>query len=270
MRLKHLFFVILAILVIVAGLQVSLVLAQKSPFIVEASDLSQDDIGFMFQRILRRNSRSLFGINRPLRPSAPASIEPYRTLDQSAEDQVLLAKGLSAEYLTRSAGNHTDMIAFFPSDNPTHIITCVESGREVIVDDGDGVEECGSEDKCNPSVQRINLSTGDVETILRGMDRCDGIRTTPWGTILATEETDDGGAYEILNPLSTTEQSVINRGGPGEAGQITDLRLTVKRIALPTMAWEGLAVLPSGVVIGGDELRPGDREDENANQVPYL
>jgi len=29
------------------------------------------------------------------------------------------------------------------------------------------------------------------------------------------------------------------------------------RAALPTMAWEGLAVLPSGVVIAGDELRPG-------------
>ena len=31
----------------------------------------------------------------------------------------------------------------------------------------------------------------------------------------------------------------------------------IKRTALPCMAWEGLAILPSGVVIAGDELRPG-------------
>jgi hypothetical protein len=226
------------------------------------------DFGLFVENQLRSKSTQLFGIKRPLDESAPPSVGPYRTPDQKAEDQVLLAKGIQAKYLTREAANHTDMIAFFPSENPTHLITCVESDREVIVDDGDGIEECGTEDKCNPSVQRINLSTGEVETILRGMDRCDGIRTTPWGTILATEETDDGAAYEILNPLTTTEESVISRGGPGEDALITAPNIIAKRTALPTMAWEGLTVLPSGVVIGGDELRPGDREDENGDMIP--
>ncbi|MGE0684678.1 MAG: alkaline phosphatase PhoX, partial [Candidatus Binatia bacterium] len=141
------------------------------------------------------------------------------------------------------AANNTDMMEFFPTDKPTHLITCVEGGRGVI--DATG--------KLNPSVQRINLSNGRVETILRGMDRCDGIRTTSWGTVLVTEETDDGGAYEILDPLMTTEQIVTNRA----TGATTDPAHIAKRSALPTMAWEGLAVLPSGVVIGGDELRPG-------------
>lgn len=110
-----------------------------------------------------------------------------------------------------------------------------------------------SNGKLNPAVQRIHLTTGVVETILRGMSRCDGIRTTPWGTILATEETTDGGAYEILNPLTTTEQTVLDRS----TGSVSDPGHIAKRAALPTMAWEGLAVLPSGVVMGGDELRPG-------------
>ncbi|MDC4227615.1 MAG: hypothetical protein MPW15_26150 [Candidatus Manganitrophus sp.] len=40
-------------------------------------------------------------------------------------------------------------------------------------------------------------------------------------------------------------------------GSVSDPGNIAKRPALPTMAWEGLIVLPSGVVIGGDELRPG-------------
>jgi hypothetical protein len=147
----------------------------------------------------------------------------------------------------------TDMLTFFPADNPTHLITCVEGGREVINEDG----------KLNPSVQRINLSTGQVHTILRGMERCDGIRTTPWGTILAAEETYDGGVYEILDSLATTEQRVLDRA----TGQVSAPNHIAKRPALPTMAWEGFFALPSGVVIGGDELRPGDREGSHFHQV---
>ncbi len=205
------------------------------------------DFGILVDKLLNSHSEKLFGIEKPLDESAPATEGPYRTVDQEAEDQILLAKGLKVEYLTGDAGNKTDMMAFFPQEDPTHLITCVEGGREVIGTNPDG------SDKYNPSVQRIDLSTGSVETILRGMDRCDGIRTTQWGTILATEETSDGGAYEILDPLNVLEQTVIDRA----TGGVTDSAHIAKRDALPTMAWEGLTVLPSGVVIGGDELRPG-------------
>lgn len=156
---------------------------------------------------------------------------------------MLVAKGLKVEYVTRNAANSTDMFAFWPNAaQPTHLISCVEGSRQLL---GNG--------KYNPSVQRIRLADGQVETILRGMSACDGIRTTPWGTILATEETSSGGAYEILNPLTTTEQTVLDRS----LGTGTDPANIAKRTALPTMAWEGLAVLPSGVIIAGDELRPG-------------
>lgn len=205
------------------------------------------DFGALVEKILYRRSEGYFGIEKPITASAEPSVVPYRVADQTADEQLLIADGLEVEYLTRTAGNKTDMGAFYPAENPTNLITCVEGGREVI-----GVNPDGS-DKYNPSVQRINLTTGNVETILRGMERCDGIRTTPWGTVLATEESDDGGAYEILNPLNVYEESVISRA----TGEVTDPSYIAKRSALPTMAWEGIAVLPSGVVIGGDELRPG-------------
>ncbi|MGH8670966.1 MAG: hypothetical protein ACREUA_02860, partial [Burkholderiales bacterium] len=165
---------------------------------------------------------------------------------------MVLAKGLKVEYLTRNAGDLTDMMAFFPAANPTHLITCVEGSRAMI-----------APGKLNPSVQRINLLTGAIETILRGTSRCDGIRTTAWGTILATEETTDGGAYEILDPLNVTEQSILDRA----TGATTDPTHIVKRTALPTMAWEGIAILASGVVIGGDELRPGTPVDADGGAI---
>ncbi len=83
------------------------------------------------------------------------------------------------------------MFSFWPNDTaPTHLIACIEGGRAQLTGDADTTTYAPG-DKFNPSVQRIDLGTGAVETILRGMTACDGIRTTPWGTVLATEETDD-------------------------------------------------------------------------------
>ncbi|MFQ5432984.1 MAG: alkaline phosphatase PhoX [Nitrospinota bacterium] len=205
------------------------------------------DFGMLMEKLLNRKSEKYFGVEKPLKNSAPKVDVPYRSEDQEAGEQLLSAHGLKIEYLTRIVGNKADQMAFYPMENPTHIIACIEGGREVIGSNADG------SDKYNPSLQNIDLVTGEVTVILRGMNRCDGIRTTPWGTILATEETNDGGAYEILNPLNVLEQSVISR----TTGETTDPSRVAQRISLPTMAWEGLTVLPSGVVIGGDELRPG-------------
>lgn len=223
-----------------------LTLAVAAAALSSGSALARDDtdFGLKMQNMLNDRSQQLFGVQEPLAASAPATTGPYRSATQKAGDQLLFARGLKVEYLTRDAANATDMMAFYPAARPTHLITCVEGGRQTLANG-----------KLNPSVQRIDLRSGKVETLLRGMTACDGIRTTPWGTILATEETSSGGAYEIIDPLDTTENTVTDRtlgtiAGP-TAGNI------VKRTALPTMAWEGLAVLPSGVVIAGDELRPG-------------
>jgi len=205
------------------------------------------DFGVMVEKLLNRNSKKIFGIKKPLSESAAETLSPYRSEQQGAEEQLLTAKDLNVEYLTRSAGNKTDQMVLFPEGFPTHLITCVEGKREVIGTFPDG------SDKYNPSVQRIDFITGYVETILRGMNRCDGIRITPWGTILVTEEASDGGAYEILDPLFTTEQTVIDR----TTGEVTSPGNIAKRVALPIIGWEGLTILPTGVVIAGDELRPG-------------
>jgi hypothetical protein len=199
------------------------------------------DFGSNVDSLLKALAPLLFGFTS-IGKSEPETTGAYRLPNQGPREQVRLGPGLSVQYLTRRAADSTDMMAFFPRQHPTHLITCVESDLEQI---GPG--------KLNPSVQRIDLASGAVETVLRGMDACDGIRATEWGTILATEETDDGGAYEILTPLLVSNQSVIDRS----SGQTSDPAHIAKRIALPTIAWEGIAVLPSGVVIAGDELRPG-------------
>jgi Bacterial protein of unknown function (DUF839) len=211
------------------------------------------DAGLLYQQQIHSYSRYLFGINGPLAASAPVVPQPYRAPVQSASDQVALAPGLSAAYLTRNAANNADMFAFWPdATNPTHAIFCIESGRAVIGAFSNG------QPKYNPSVQRIDRF-GNVQTLLRGMSGCDGIRLTPWGTLLATEEEDDGGAYEILNPLSITQFTVQDRasGSIVDSNGVAQTSHIAKRTALPVMAWEGLIVQPSGVIIGGDELRPG-------------
>ena len=201
------------------------------------------DFGATMQEMLANQSKDLFGIDTPLgESSAKSAEEGYRTKDQKPEDQVALAAGLKAEYVTRSVGDSADMIAFYPAQNPTHMIVCIEGDREEL--------EGG---KMNPGVQRIAMADGKVETIVRGTDSCDGIRTTPWNTVLFTEEADDGGAYEILDPLKVTEVTITDR----KKGETSDAASVVRHMALPTMAWEGLTILASGTVIAGDELRPG-------------
>src|SRR3989344_6831122 len=179
-----------------------------APLAVQADD--HGDFGLKVEQLLKAQSEKLFGVQIPLAASAPSTVGAYRTASQTAYEQVLVAHGLKVEYLTRTAANKTDMMAFYPAENPTHLISCVEGGREFLTDGGTpGVYDAG--DKLNPSIQRIDLNSGAVETILRGMSACDGIRTTSWGTILATEERSDGGAYELLNPLGVSEQTVMDR-----------------------------------------------------------
>ena len=232
-----------------------------------ADDADTRDFGLFVQNNLRATARATLGLPQPLTESAPATEGAYRTAEQPARDQVLIPDDLTAAYLTREAANSTDMLAFYPAAAPTHLISCVEGGRAELA--GDGLAGYAAGDKFNPSVQRIDLATGTVETILRGMSSCDGIRTTPWGTVLVTEERSDGGAYEILNPLATTNYTVKDRvsGEIVDAAGSADLGEIAKRPALPTIAWEGLEVLPSGVVIGGDELRPGTPADADGGAM---
>ncbi|WP_461519458.1 alkaline phosphatase PhoX [Porticoccus sp.] len=217
-----------------------------------AADDKSMDFGMKVQHLLNAQSEKLFGFDGPLQTSFDGNVA--RVSGQNADDLILLAEGLEATILTREAGDKADMFAFWPNDEePTHAIFCIEGGIEDL-----GTTLSSGITKYNPSIQRVDLVTGAVDTILRGMDRCDGIRTTAWGTVLATEETGDGQGYELINPLETDNNTVLDRA----AGVIVDENNSpamniIKRDALPTMAWEGLTVTEEGVVIAGDELRPG-------------
>ncbi len=234
--------------------------------ILAAGPVLAADFGELMQKQLESGSSRLFGFTKPLTQSATMPSGYARAPGQPASAQVLVAQGLKVSYLTRTAAHKTDQMVFWPSDaQPTHLVTCVEEfERQVIGEFPNGTE------KYNPSVQRIRLSDGKVETVLRGMAGCDGIRRTPWGTILATEETGDGQAYEILNPLNLTDLTLTGRGtsnlfDPTGANATDTTAKVALRSALPKMAWEGLTITPEGIVIAGDELRPGSYTDSRTN-----
>lgn len=201
--------------------------------------------------LLSAESSELFGVAAPL--SASASTSVARAEAAKASDVIDLAEGLSAEFLTREAGSDADMFAYWPNeDAPTHLVFCIEGDRAEIPEDGSG--------RYNPSIQTIDIASGEVVTRVRGMQSCDGIRLTPWNTILATEETDDGGAYEILDPMALNDVTVTDRGAGTIEGAADNM---VKRSALPTMSWEGLTITDEGVIYAGDELRPGEMEPDS-------
>ena len=231
---------------------------------VSGSAVAGSDIGMKYEHQLKAKSGKLFGFVRPLADSARAADIVPRN-EAEAADRQLLAKGLKAEFVTRAIGGNGDMITFWPDDTDyTHLIVCNELGRGGTTPGGNG--------GYTPAVQRVEVATGTVETILHGMDRCDGLRTTQWGTVLVTEEAGaDGGAYEIIDPLNTTGHWIAERGAAGMPADIRNgvdspqpSESVVKRTALVAQSWEGLDVLDNGVVIGGDELRPNLDSDGGA------
>jgi len=177
-----------------------------------------------------------------------------------------ISPSITPSVVTRNAGNDLDQIQYLPhgSATPTHVIACIEENLNCL--SGACAVPYQFGDKLNPGVQRISLATGAVHTLVRGMQICDGIRTTPWGTVIATEEdfaTDVGGVYEILDPFSNDTYTILQRGGGGTPAVIIDQNnvdasnRVAKRGAMPVIRYEGLVVHETGVVLGGDEERPG-------------
>lgn len=210
------------------------------------------DFGLGMEKYLNEHTHQYFGFNQPVWTSEKITVA--RVPNQSANQLIKLSQGLKAEIVSRKVGNSSDMMAFWPNDvKPTHLVTCIEAGNDAV-----GTFPSG-QPKLTPSVQTTNLATGEVKTILRGMIGCDGIRRTPWNTIVATEETDDGGLYEILNPLTAQDQTLVIRGasettdsaGNPVAGEVA------YRSAVGNLAWEGLELNTQGVLYYGDEERPG-------------
>lgn len=203
-------------------------------------DSGKFDFGAFRDQQLRAHANQLFGFHRPLKESSKESVD-QGTAENDPASLATVAQGLEVRVASSDAdlGANIDMIALWPNDShPTHLIVCNEV-----------------EDITLPGVQRVRLSDGRVETILRGTTDCDPVRRTAWGTILVGEEAGTTGqVIEIIRPLETTEVffdrvSGLASGGTGSAN------VAVRR-ALGRLSFEGLALYPNGVLYYGDENRP--------------
>jgi len=193
------------------------------------------DFGAWVQAQLRAHSEELFGF-KPLKESA---VGPYDGLDNLQAIQV--AQGLKVSLVSSSTASAADQIALWPNDDkPTHLFVC-------------------DEETSNPAVQRIDLSqppATNATTIVTGLNSCDPVRRTAWGTIVVGEEAGaTGGLYELIDPVHiTTAIAVTNR----TTGANTDPLHLVKRMAVGSLSFESLAIRPDGTMIYGDELAPNN------------
>ena len=195
------------------------------------------DFGLFRDGQLNAHSEQLFGIVSPVDASSELSIG---ALEAEADPRklVTLAKGLSVRVVADLPNTppNIDMMALWPNDqNPTHLIACNEEGPA----------EAG--------LVRIRLSDGFVETILTGVNSCDPVKRTAWGTIVFGEE--DTWLLELIKPLATTGVMFDRTTGTltgADAANVTTLP------AVGRLAFEGLALLPNGVLYYGDENRPSN------------
>jgi secreted PhoX family phosphatase len=196
------------------------------------------DFGLFRDHQLEAHSEQVFGVAQALDASSTEDIGGVlANADPTA--LVTLAKGLRAHVVSAQPGlgANIDMMALWPDDaNPTHLIACNEQGA------------------AEPAVQRIRLANGAVGTMMSGLISCDPVRRTPWGTIVVGEEVTDGWLVEIINPLQTTGVSFNRASGTASGG--TGAANVIGRTAVGHLAFEGLALLPNGVLYYGDENRP--------------
>jgi secreted PhoX family phosphatase len=204
------------------------------------------DWGLKQQKDTRDNSMRLFGVSKPL--TASSSVDLDAATATAHPDQLFqLANGLQARVLTsmteagQIAAPNVDMIALWPSDtNPTDLVYCNEQETD------------------DPGVQRFNLATGEVTTIVTGTVDCDGVRRTAWGTVLFSEEAGSGPSggrvYELFDPLHTAGVTLDRTTGTTSGG--TGAANIVPRPALGRNSFEGFALYSTGLVYYGDENRP--------------
>jgi hypothetical protein len=192
------------------------------------------DWGLDEQTQLQNKSNPLFGVGQPLTQSSTTDLTAAQALADPA-GLITVAKGLEVGVVAAgpsdNAGPNIDQMVLWPQANPTHIIGCNEEGTTA------------------PALQRINLSTGAATTIATGLNSCDPVRVTPWGTILFGEESGSVGAmYELVDPLTVTGATINNATGVTSTPKIGRVN------ALGFLSFEGLGILPSGVTYYGDEL----------------
>jgi secreted PhoX family phosphatase len=198
------------------------------------------DFGQQVTALAKLEALKLFGVLGTLGESSSKSLTAAEANADPARF-LTVAPGLKVRVVSAAAnlGALTDQMVLFPdAKNPTHLIVCNEGSGSIV------------------SVQRVSLKTGVAEDIVSsGISACDPARKTPWGTIIVGEETGGGGRlFEILDPLTTTGVTV---SGSGAATTTSDPSRVAFRPNVGTLSFEGLALLPTGVMYMTDESRPG-------------
>jgi secreted PhoX family phosphatase len=136
---------------------------------------------------------------------------------------------------------------------------------------------CDEDGTTQPGLVRIQLSTGNVSTIVTGTTSCDPTRRTPWGTVLFGEEAGTGGQlYELIDPIHTTGVTLDRTTGTFSGG--TGASNLVRRDALGRGAWEGVGMLDGGTTylafddsgLGPENGGPGDFYVKFRPTTPYL
>jgi hypothetical protein len=189
------------------------------------------DYGLEQQTLLQNKSRPLFGVGQPLTESSTVDLDQAQALADPA-GLITVAKGLEVSVVSAGqAAPNIDQMVLWPQANPQYIIACNEEGVT------------------QPALQKVSLANGDATTIATGLNSCDPIRVTPWGTVLFGEENGTNGAmYELIDPLTVTGATVNNVTGASTSPKI-------RRVdAFGFLSFEGLGILPNGVTYFGDEL----------------
>jgi hypothetical protein len=197
-----------------------------------------NDWGLNRQTQMQNKSHTLFGVGQPLKTSSTADLSAEQALADPA-GLITVAKGLKVNVVSAGeAAPNIDQMILWPQSNPQYIIACNEEGTT------------------EPALQMISLATGEATTIASGIDDCDPVRATPWGTVLFGEEAGSVGAmYELIDPLNVVGASIDNVTGVTAAPYTN----TIQRVnALGFLSFEGLAILPNGVTYYGDELGPSN------------
>ena len=190
-----------------------------------------NDWGLDQQTQLQNKSRPLFGVGQPLTESSNVDLNAAEALADPA-GLITVVKGLKVGVVSAGkAAPNIDQMVLWPQASPQYLIGCNEEGV------------------AQPALQRISLSTGNATTIATGINSCDPVRATPWGTVLFGEENGSVGAmYELIDPLSVSGAAINNVTGVSSSPKIRRVN------ALGFLSFEGLGILPNGVTYYGDEL----------------
>jgi secreted PhoX family phosphatase len=201
--------------------------------------LSRSDPGAAYEQTLSAQSNAIFGFGHPLAEGSTNGVN-----NAPGAGAVAAAQGLDVSLVSDTVGEDADMIALWPNDtNPTQAYICNE------------INSVAAGNVGKPTVQRVDLATGDVTDLITGTTSCDPIHVTAWGTLVFGEENGAiGRIYEIFDPTSLDGDPIITVNHT--TGTSSDPDHVAVRTALGQLSYEGIVVLPDGTVYYSDELRP--------------